>query len=143
MNYMKTLLVGIFSMIAVSASAQKKELENVKFALEVFRLALLSGNRAELMQITTPELSYGHSSGLVENQLEFVEKLASGKSDFVKIDISNETISLYKSTAIVRHELTAETNDGGTPGTVKLKVLLVLVETKQGWQLAARQASRL
>ncbi|RYF88100.1 MAG: nuclear transport factor 2 family protein [Chitinophagaceae bacterium] len=107
-----------------------------------FRLALLSGDKAQLMQVTTSELSYGHSSGVIENQEQFVEKLSSGKSDFVKIEISNETISVYKNAAVVRHELNAETNDGGKPGTVKLKVVLFWVETKMGWQLAARQATK-
>lgn len=139
----KIFFVGLFSLFFLNAAAQKKDENNVKFALEVFRLALLNGDRAQLMQITTPELSYGHSSGVIETQAEFVEKLASGKSDFVKIEISNETIALYKNAAVVRHELYADINDGGIPGTVKLKVVLFWVETKNGWQLAARQAVKL
>lgn len=140
---MKLFLIAAFSIVSLSSSAQKKELNDVKFALEVFRLALLSGDRAQLMQITTPELSYAHSSGVIENQQEFVEKLATGKSDFVKIDISNETITVYKNAAVVRHQLFADINDGGKPGTVKLNVLMFWVETKMGWQLAARQATKI
>lgn len=136
----KAIVVSVFMMACLGANAQKKELSNVKFALEVLRLAMISGDRNQLLQITTPGLTYGHSSGLVETQEQFVEKLASGKSDFVSIDNQNETIEIYKNTAIVRHELNAVTNDGGIPGTVKLRVLLVLVNEKNGWQLAARQA---
>lgn len=140
----KILLVFIISVVSFSSFAQKKsDLNNVKFALETFRLALLSGDRAQLMQVTTPGLSYGHSSGLIENQEQFVEKLATGVSDFVKIEISNETITLYKNSAVVRHELNADINDGGKPGTIKLNVLLFWVATKNGWQLAARQAVKL
>ena len=69
---MKLFLIAAFSIVSLSSSAQKKELNDVKFALEVFRLALLSGDRAQLMQITTPELSYAHSSCVIENQHEFV-----------------------------------------------------------------------
>ncbi|RYY68065.1 MAG: nuclear transport factor 2 family protein [Chitinophagaceae bacterium] len=139
---MKTFLVGLFALLTLSATAQKKALNDLKYALEVWRLAMISGDRGQLMQTTTPGLSYGHSSGLIETQEQFVEKLASGKSDFVSINISNETIQLYKNTAIVRHELNAETNDNGTPGTVKLKVLLVWVQQGNGWLLAARQATK-
>lgn len=140
---MKIFLVIFFSALSLSSFSQKKDdLNNVKFALEVFRLALLSGDKAQLTQVTTPELSYGHSSGLIENQEQFVEKLASGQSDFVKIDISNESIAVYKNAAVVRHTLTAETNDAGKAGTVKLNVLLFWVHTKLGWQLAARQATK-
>ena len=137
---MRYLVVLAICLGTFTTSAQKKSINDVKFDLEVFRLALLSGDKAQLMQLTTPDLTYGHSSGVIENQQQFVEKLASGQSDFTKIDISEETIALYKSTAIVRHLMTAETNDNGTPGTVKLRVMLVWVEGKQGWQLAARQA---
>lgn len=141
-NMMKTIVVTLLLFVGMAANAQKKELSNVKFTLEVLRLAMLSGDKAQLLQVTTPELIYGHSSGLVETQEQFIEKLASGKSDFVSINIQNEDITIYKNTAIVRHELNAETNDGGKAGTVKLKVLLVFVNEKSGWQLAARQATK-
>ena len=140
---MKSIFIFLLSVISFTSQAQKKELNDLKFSLEVLRLAMLSGNKAELLQVTTPELSYGHSSGLVETQEQFVEKLSSGKSDFVTINISNETIALYKNAAVVRHELNAETNDNGKPGTVKLNVVQFWVETKMGWQLASRQAMKI
>jgi hypothetical protein len=137
---MKALLIVFFSLAVFTATAQKKEMENIRFAMEVLRLALLSGDRAQLMQITTADLSYGHSSGLIESRDEFVEKLASGKSDFVTLNISEPTITLYKNTAVVRHLLDADTNDSGKVGHISLKVLLVWVKTNSGWLLAARQA---
>lgn len=138
---MKRVFISMLAFaFCIQANAQKKDLNDVKFALEAFRLALISGNKAELLVLTSPELSYGHSSGIVETQEQFVEKLASGKSDFVSINISNESIAMYKNTAIVRHDLSAETNDGGKPGTVKLKVLLVWAKNNTGWILVARQA---
>lgn len=137
---MKVILMILFSFLSIASHAQKKALAGVQSSLEVLRMAMISGDKTQLIKITTPALSYGHSSGLIETQEQFVEKLASGKSDFVTINISNETITLYKNTAIVRHQLEATTNDGGKPGTVKLHVLLVWVKSKQGWQLATRQA---
>ena len=137
---MKNILIAIFSLTCMATQAQTRAHDDVKFSLEVLRLAMISGDRAQLLQVTTPGLSYGHSSGVVETQEQFVEKLSSGKSDFVKIDISQETITVYKKTAIVRHLLQAETNDGGKPGTVKLYVMLVWIKEGKGWQLAARQA---
>jgi ketosteroid isomerase-like protein len=136
----KTVLIFLLAMVGFTAAAQKKNMEEVKFAIEVLRLALLSGDRSQLAQITTPELSYGHSSGLIENQQEFIEKLASGKSDFVTLQVTDEKITLYKDAAVVRQNWEADTNDSGTAGHLKLKVLTVWVKSKNGWQLAARQA---
>jgi len=58
----------------------------------------------------------------------------------VTIDLSEQTISISDKVAIVRHTLNAKTNDGGKPGEVHLKVLLIWQKEKSGWKLLARQA---
>ncbi len=63
-------------------------------------------------------------AGMVEDKTEFVEKIASGKSDFVTIDLKDQTISISGKTAMVRHKLNATTNDNGKPGEVHLAILL-------------------
>ena len=136
----KIITVVAFLLVGVIGFAQNKQMEEIKSVDESLRLALISGNREQLMHLTSADLTYGHSSGKIQNQKEFVEQIVSGQSDFVSIDITNEQITLYKNTAIVRHSLSAETNDGGKAGTVKLYVLLVWVKQNNSWQLAARQA---
>jgi len=136
----KIITVVAFLLVGVIGFAQNKQMEEIKSVDESLRLAMISGNREQLMHLTSADLTYGHSSGKIQNQNEFVEQIVSGQSDFVSIDITNEQITLYKNTAIVRHSLSAETNDGGKAGTVKLYVLLIWVKQNSGWQLAARQA---
>ena len=136
----KIITVVAFLLVGVIGFAQNKQMEEIKSVDESLRLAMISGNREQLMHLTSADLTYGHSSGKIQNQNEFVEQIVSGQSDFVTIDITNEQITLYKNTAIVRHSLSAETNDGGKAGTVKLYVLLIWVKQNSGWQLAARQA---
>ena len=136
----KIITVAAFLLVSIMGFTQNKQLEEIKSVNESLRLAMISGNREQLMHLTSTDLSYGHSSGKIQNQKEFVDQIASGQSDFVSIDITNEQITLFTNTAIVRHNLSAETNDSGKPGTVKLYVLLVWVKQNSGWQLAARQA---
>lgn len=137
----KALLpVACVLLLHASALAQSKAEAAVSTAVETLRQALLSGNQTELEQITVEGLSYGHSSGKVENRAQFIEALVSRQSDFTDIVLSNQTISVANKTAIVRHSLSAATNNAGKPGTVKLDVLLVFVKTKKGWKLLARQA---
>ena len=104
---------------------------------------MISGNKTDLENIASNQLSYGHSNGYVEDKKEFVEKLASGKSDFLSITNKEQTVSIVKNTAIVRHILLAETNDNNEPGKVNLKVLLVFVKANGNWKLLARQAVKL
>jgi len=88
-------------------------------------------------------LSYGHSTGKVEDQAAFVDALASGKNDFVTIDLSEQTIKVVGNTAIVRHILNGTSNDGGKPGVVKIAVFLVWVKQGKEWKLLGRQAVKI
>jgi len=124
-------------------NAQSKAEKHVAEAVESLRKAMVDGNRAGLENLVLEKLSYGHSGGHIDDKKEFVEKLASGASDFVTIDLSEQSISISNNVAIVRHTLSAKTNDGGKPAEVHLKVLLVWQKQKQGWKLLARQAIKL
>lgn len=119
---------------------QGKEEKAVSAAVQALRKAMIDPDKAVLEKLTTPQLSYGHSSGVVQNQTEFVEALTSGKSDFVTIDLSEQTISIVDRTAVVRHIFSATTNDGGKPGKTSLSILLVWQKDKGEWRLLARQA---
>src|SRR5690606_30124169 len=107
------------------AHAQSQDEKAVAQAVNTLKEALISGNEQELSAITLAALSYGHSSGKIEDQRTFIETLASGKSDFVSIDLTDQTIKVTGDVAIVRHNLAAKTNDSGIPGTVKLGIMLV------------------
>ncbi len=133
----------VFAFFNASLSAQSKAEKAVAAAVENLRLAMISGDRAALSNITAEALSYGHSSGLLEDKAKFVEAIASGKSDFVKIDLTEQTVKVVRKTAIVRHNLFAETNNAGTPGTTKLSVLTIWQKQGGQWKLLARQAVKI
>lgn len=134
------LTLVVFSAFVANISAQTKAEKQVAEAVENLRKAMIDGDGARLEKMVSDKLSYGHSGGLVENKSDFIKKIVSGASDFVTIDLTEQTISVSGDTAIVRHVLTANTNDGGKPGTVKLKILLIWQKNKGQWQLLARQA---
>ena len=136
-------LFALVSFFSIATMAQSKDQKAVGDAVEKLRKAMVDGDRAALESIAADSLSYGHSGGKIENKREFVENIASGKSDFVSIELTEQTISVAGNNAIVRHTLTAATNDGGKPGNVKLKILLVWVKEKGQWKLLARQAVKL
>jgi hypothetical protein len=120
--------------------AQTKEEDAVARAVERLRLAMINGDEEDLSKLLTRKLSYGHSGGYVEGKKEFIQDLVSRRSDFVGITISDQTIAVTGRTAVVRHIMSAETNDNNIKGRVKLKVLLVFIKKQGRWKLAARQA---
>jgi ketosteroid isomerase-like protein len=138
MRYLLLFLFGLLYLLPLHA--QQKNTESVAAAVELLRQAMISGNADSLAMLLSDELSYGHSNGFVEGKQSFVEKIASGKSDFVSIELTNQIIDISGKLAIVRHQLTATNNDGGIAGSAKLKVLLVYQLKKGRWLLFARQA---
>ena len=121
-------------------NAQTKDEISVANAVEQLRKAMIDADSVMLYYLTAEQLSYGHSGGHVENKSEFIEKIVSGKSDFVTIELLNQTISISKKIAIVRHKLNATTNDKGKPSEVHLSVLLIWQKQHGDWKLLARQA---
>lgn len=129
--------------MSMDTIAQSRDENAIARKVELLKTALIDADSASLHQLTHEELSYGHSSGRVEDKPSLIESLTSRKSDFVSIDISDQSIQVSGKTAIVRHTFLANTNDGGKPGTVKLAILLVWQKKKNDWKLLARQAVRL
>jgi ketosteroid isomerase-like protein len=136
----KLLLAIAVLLISTTMNAQTKREKEVADAVETLRKAMVDGNESSLNNIAADALSYGHSGGKVETKAEFVSTLASGKSDFVTIDLTDQTIQVSNDVAIVRHTLSAKTNDGGKPGEVHLKIMTVWQYQKGGWKMLARQA---
>jgi ketosteroid isomerase-like protein len=135
----------IVTIATLSVKAQKQPRVNAKKAVEEtvekMRKLMLDPDSAALSALAAPKLTFGHSSGKVQNKQEFLHSFLTGESDFTSLEFTDQTTIVSGSTAIVRHTLTAGTNDKGkAPGTVKLLVMLVWQKVKGEWILLARQA---
>ncbi|MBK7870494.1 MAG: nuclear transport factor 2 family protein [Saprospiraceae bacterium] len=133
------LIIVCLALGTTLSFAQSKQEVAVNQAVNQLTEALLSGDRAALTAVAADELTYGHSSGAIEDKAAFVEAVASGKTDFTKIDISDQTISVVGKIALVRHKMSADL--GSTH--VNLGILTVWTKQKGGWKLLARQAYRI
>ncbi len=135
--FISFLIMQNLSTADASVSDDKQAVEQ---AVERLRKAMIDPDKATFDALAANELSYGHSGGKIEDKAAFMDSFLSGKSDFVSIDLTEQTVTVVGNTAIVRHLLTAETNDGGNPAHVKIGVILVWVKEKGEWKLLARQA---
>ena len=136
----KTIVLSLLLFFSLNLLAQTKNEKAVAKATEELRKAMVDADSVMLDKLVSDKLSYGHSGGHVEGKAEFISKLTSGKSDFVTIDLTDQTVSINKNVAIVRHKLTATTNDSGKPAEVHLLVLLIWQKQHGNWVLLARQA---
>ncbi len=137
------LLWIVLSSFLTTAFAQSKEEMAVANAVETLKKAMIDADKAALENLAADDLSYGHSGGKIEDKAEFVRAIVSGESDFVKIDLTEQTIKITGNVAVVRHKLFAETKNNGQPGTAKIAILLVWQKQKGQWKLLARQAVKI
>jgi hypothetical protein len=144
---MKTLKCLILLLLVtgnlMAAGPKKDDKQAIEQAVEKLRKGIIDADEATLKAITSDQLTYGHSAGLLEDQAAFIKALVSKESDFVTIDLTDQTISIVDNTAWVRHKLAGTTNSKGVAGTVKLSVLLVWIKQKGDWKLLARQAVKI
>jgi ketosteroid isomerase-like protein len=135
-------IILLFVFVLPVAAQSKKE-ARVAAATEALRKAMIAADAQQLDRLTDEKLNYGHSGGQVDNKSAFLQKLISGSSDFVSIALTNQTITISKNMAMVRHHLKATTNDNGKPGEVQLNVLLIWQKLHGKWKLIARQAVKM
>lgn len=136
------LLAVIATILTFNAQAQNAQTQ-VGSAVAFLKQAMISGDSIALKKIAAENLQYGHSGGKLEDKAAFVNSIASGSSDFVTIDLTEQTIKITRKIAVVRHKLVATTNDKGKPGEVKLGIMLVFAKQNGDWKLLARQAYKI
>ena len=123
------------------ASMQTGKEAAVAAAVESQRKAMIAADKPALEKLATAQLSYGHSSGRVENKAEFVEAFVSGKSGFSEIALEGQTINVLDNIALVRHVFNATHRKDGNKA--KLFILTVWLQQQDQWKLLARQATKL
>lgn len=141
---MKAILILAMIMSSLQGISQSQPEQEVAAAVEELRKAMVNPDKAALEKLTSVKLSYGHSSGKIEDRDAFINALLTGESDFVDITLSDQTITLVDDVAIVRHKFFANTNDKGKgPGKANIGIMLVWKKTEGKWLLLGRQAFRL
>jgi DNA mismatch repair protein MutH len=137
---MKYWISCLLLVMMATANAQSKTEQKITERVTELQNALINADSVSLEKLAHNDLSYGHSSGQIDSKASLIRKLTSGQSDFVSINITGQTITISRQTALVRHKLDAVTNDNGKPGEVHLFVLLVWQKISRNWKLLARQA---
>ncbi|MFT3963543.1 nuclear transport factor 2 family protein [Propionivibrio sp.] len=136
--------VTLCSLLGLAPAAfAKDEGAAVAKAAEQLRVLMVEPDKAKLEALVAKELSYGHSGGKIDTKASFIDDLLTGVSDFLSIDIADQSVVVVGDTALIRHTLTGDTHDKGKdPGKVNLKILQVWKKVGGQWKLLARQAVR-
>jgi len=101
---------------------------------------LYAAAKAGLEALVADQLSYGHSGGVVQDKATFVDVIASKKTVYKSIVLSDQTVAVVGPNAIVRHAWLGESESGGKSNVSKIGVLQVWQKQGADWKLLARQA---
>ena len=140
MNIKKEISIAlIFLFFTTCLSAQNKVEKVVANKIEMFQQAIVNADEAVLNDLVSEHLSYGHSNGVVEDKKEFIRKLTSGESDYTKIDVINQSISISGKVAVVRQRANLMLMGGGKVTQLNLWLLMIWQKDHGKWKLLARQ----
>jgi ketosteroid isomerase-like protein len=133
-------LAVLGSTIGPRLHAESADESSVKEAIANLTKAMMAADKAGLEALVSDHLSYGHSSGVVQDKADFVQVIASKKTVYKTITLSEDTISVVGNLAIARHVFTAEVEADGKEVKPKLGVMQVWQKEGGGWKLLARQS---
>ena len=135
------LVLGASALLPGSpSSAESADAAAVAEAVAALTKAMLDADKAKLESLVADQLSYGHSGGVVQNKAEFVDVIASKKTVYKSIVLSDQTVAVVGDNAIVRHAWSSESVSDGKSTLSKIGVMQVWQKQGAAWKLLARQA---
>jgi ketosteroid isomerase-like protein len=145
-----TLLLPVVSAQAaehntpVRENASAEARRDVLQAVEQWKQAVIKQDRAGLERAYHADLSYGHTDGAVLTKKEQIDRTISPDRDFTAVDITDVAVRAYGNTAFVTAGFAFHVAaKGSEPRVSKLSGLDVWLKGPQGWQLVARQLTKL
>jgi len=136
------LLVGflcLFSGYVVAATPSNSDKE-VAAAVDHLTDAMLHKNIPALEALTADSLTYGHSSGKIQDKKAFISDIETGKSAFKTLEMQNQTISVSGDVALVRHHFSAQALKGDEVIPTEIENFQIWQKLKGKWLLVGRQA---
>ena len=129
--------------VLCAASADPKSEKEVLAAMDAWKAATMKKDRAALEKLLHADLTYSHSSGQNQTKAEVLESVINGKATVEGIDFSATTVRIYGKTALVKGVVDIRNSTDGKVTPAHLNILHVWIKGPQGWQMVARQATRL
>jgi len=132
------VLVAVSAPALASGPAEKEVLA----ALETWRHAMVKKDAAAFDKVFHPDLSYGHSIGLVETKQQATDHVMKSTTVYDDVTFADTKVSVRGDTAVVTGKVKYLKHPKDKAVIVQnLVVLSVWVKTGKGWQMLARQST--
>jgi len=135
--------VWIAIIVLLISSVSFGQTSFLKDAVSKLDKALIEKDTATLKQLLHKNLTYGHSNGWVETKDDVVKDLSSGKLVYYTIKSDSIAWKTDANWASMRSKTKVEVSVNNNRTELNLHVLQVWLKTNKGWQLIARQSTKL
>lgn len=137
------LIVGflcLFSGYAMAATSSDEMA--VAEAVDKLTQAMWHKDIASLNALTAENLTYGHSSGNIQDKKAFIADIETGKSAFKELKMLNQKITMSGDVALVRNHFSAQAINSGKLTPTEIENFQIWQKQNGTWLLIGRQAFR-
>ena len=137
-KFLFILLIGLSPIFSFAQDNSPKQTE-VMMRMLVLRNALINKDSVALDDVLASDVSYGHTSGLIQTKPQLIRSVMSKEQDYQNIIPSDMNIRIYDNTGVVTMKSSVIMNYQGKPLNMDMYITLVWIK-KNKWQLVARQS---
>jgi ketosteroid isomerase-like protein len=137
------LLIGflcVFSSYTMAAPSSDEAA--VAQAVDKLTQAMWHKDIAGLNALTAENLTYGHSSGNIQDKKAFIADIETGKSAFKELKMLNQKITMSGDVALVRNHFSAQAINSGKLTPTEIENFQIWQKQNGEWLLIGRQAFR-
>lgn len=138
-------VLGLTLLGVVPALASSADEEAVAEKVEAFRKAQIAADAKALDALCADELSYSHSSGVVQDKAAFIAGATDGKSKFTSLEYQDVKIRVVGPVAVVRFHWLGEQESvaDGKKSSTNLHILMNWLKQGSDWKLLSRGSTKL
>lgn len=135
------LFVLLFVLASFASFAQSSSDAQVWNRVEALTKAVFdTKDSLALLDLVSSNVTYGHSSGVIEDKATMVQKAVASKTIYKNSVSEKVSVDIDGNTAVVRQNFRATSVENGNETPLNLAILQVWKKEKGKWRIWARQA---
>lgn len=135
--WLTATLAGVLSLSAGDLTTAIEERERA------WATAVAGGDVVTLEKLFTDKLIYAHSTGIIENKQQYLERLKTGAQKYEHVEHEKTTVASYGDAAVSHSIVRMNGTSNGKPFNDHVMMMHLWVKQGGTWRIAAHQTTRL
>jgi ketosteroid isomerase-like protein len=137
------MLMGMLLTPQAPSAASADTTEQAVRAAEAARIqAFVSNDVPTLERLLADDLTYTHSSGLMDGKAQLIDALRSGRTRYLSMTPDDVKVRIYGDVAVLTGRMAVRVNNNGQALDLQLRFTSAYVRHAGAWQFVAWQSTR-